>query len=207
MKLWTLPRTALGLGATVAVLGAGLAQVATANAATTVTYPTTCTQPVLYQPFLPFLDGNWYSLTPGESYDAFDGGGWTLSASATVNSATVQDGTSGSVLTLPKGAKAVSPPLCVNNTYPYARMMLQGANSGAVTFSIAYMTTTGNYGSAKPIGTVNAPSAWGLSPQVKLASGPYTGWNYAILTIVGAGSKTTSTSSLYNLYLDPRMKH
>ena len=202
MKLRTLARGTAGMAVLAALMTAGTAQATT-------TYPTTCTEPVLYQPFLPFLDGNWYSLTPGESYDEFDAGSWTLSGGATTVSTTLQDGTTGLVLSMPKGAKAVSPPLCVNNTYPYMRMLEKAANAGSLTFSIAYMTSTGKYGSARTIGTVTPSSsgAWALSSQVKLASGPYTGWNYGILTITGGGSKSTSTSSLYNLYLDPRMKH
>jgi hypothetical protein len=205
MKLRTLARGTAGMAVLAGLLSAAPAYAATSS----VTYPTTCTSPVLYQPFLPFLDGNWYSLTPGESYDNFDGGSWTLSGGATTTSTTLQDGTTGLVLSLPKGSKAVSPPLCLNNTYPYMRVMEQAANAGQLSFAISYMSTTGTYGSSKSIGSVTPSStgAWALSSQLRLSSGPYTGWNYAILTITGAGSKTTSTSSLYNLYLDPRMKH
>jgi hypothetical protein len=183
----------------------GLLAASSAQATTTVT--TTCTEPVLYQPFLPFLDGNWYSLTPGESYDNFDGTGWTLSNGANISTSTLQDGSTGSVLTLPKGAKAVSPQLCVNNTYPYMRMMLHAINGGSLSFTISYMSTSG-WKTAQSIGSVSTSStAWVLTNQVKLASGPYSGWNYAQVTITGGGTKTTSTSSMYNLYLDPRMKH
>ena len=198
MKLRTLAR-----GMTGVVMLAALVSAGTAQAATT----TTCTQPMLYQPFLPFLDGNWYSPAPGESYDNFDAGSWTLSGGAKTTSTTLKDGTTGLVLTLPKGAKAVSPPLCVNNTYPYMRTMENAANGGQLTFAISYLQTSGAWKAAQSIGTITPATAWSLSAQLKLAAGPYTGWNYAVLTITGAGSKTTSTSSLYNLYFDPRMQH
>ena len=69
---------------------------------------TTCTEPTLYQPFLPFGDENWYSLTPGESADNFAGTGWTLGGGATIVTTTLYDGAQGSVLDLPTNAKAVN---------------------------------------------------------------------------------------------------
>jgi hypothetical protein len=203
MKLWTLVRCSVGLTLLAALFTAGPAQ------AVTSTYATSCTEPVLYQPFLPFLDGNWYSLTPGEAYDEFDAGGWTLSNGAATVSTALQDGTTGLTLSLPKGSKAVSPPLCVNNTYPYMRMMEKSPNGGSLTFAISYLANTGTYGAAKTIGSITPAStgAWALSSQVRIPTGPYSGWNYAVLTITAGGRVSTSTSSLYNLYLDPRMKH
>ena len=200
MKLRTLRRGSLALSVLVALVSAGSAQAATIS--------TTCTEPVLYQPFLPYLDGNWYSLTPGESYDEFNGTGWTLSSGAGITTTTLQDGSTGSVLTLPRGSKAVSPPLCLNNTYPYLRTMLHASAGGSIIFSISYLSTSGTYSSPKTIGTVTTTSTgWVLTSQVRIPSGPYTGWNYGRLTMTGGGSKTTSTASTYNLYLDPRMKH
>lgn len=201
MKLRTLTRCSLGLSVVVALLSAGSAQAATSVS-------TTCTAPVLYQPFLQYNDSNWYSLTPGQSYDNFSGTGWTLSGGAAVSTNTLADGYTGSTLNLPRGAKAVSPELCVDNAYPYMRTMLKALNGGSVSFTISYMLTTGAWGSAKNIGTVSSGNtSWLLTGQVNLASGPYTGWNYAQVTITGGGKTTTSTSSIYNLYLDPRMKH
>ena len=46
-----------------------------------------------------------------------------------------------------------------------------------------------------------------LSGKIRIPSGPYTGWNYAQLSFVGGGSQTTSDGQVYNIYLDPRMKH
>ena len=201
MNLRTLRRCSLGLSALVALLSAGSAEAATSVS-------TTCTSPVLYQPFLQYNDSNWYSLAPGGTYDSFTGSGWTLSGGAKISATVLGDGYTGSVLTLPPGSKAVSPSLCLNNTYPYMRTMFQQAGGGSANFAISYMLTSGAWGASKNIGSVTSPNtSWMLTGQVNLASGPYSGWNYAQVTITGGGKLSTSTSSIYNLYLDPRMKH
>ena len=199
MKLRNLTRCSLGLSVVVALLCAGSAQAATVS--------TTCTAPIVYQPFLPLGDSNWYALAPGESYDNFTGTGWTLSNGASISTTTLADGSTGSVLNVPYGGKVVSPVLCVNNTYPYMRMMLKTVGGGSVSFAISYMLNTGAWKSPQSVGSVTSSSTnWALTGQVGLASGPYTGWNYAQVTMTGGGKTTTSASSIYNLYLDPRMK-
>src|SRR6202035_3268533 len=95
MKPRTLRRSSIGLSIAVAMLLAGSAEAATVS--------TTCTAPALYQPFLSYLDGNGYSLAPGESIDNFSATGWTLSGGAKISTTKLADGTTGSVLTLPPG--------------------------------------------------------------------------------------------------------
>src|SRR5437763_11943553 len=149
MRKFTVLSGALVLSVAAMVLTAGPAQ-----ASTTVT--TTCTAPVLYQPFLPWNDGNWYSLLPGESYDNVDGTGWTLSNGASLQAATLYDATQGSVLTLPSGAKAVSPVLCLNNTFPYMRMMLHSVAAGSVSFYISYLQSNGVWKTPQSTGSVTS---------------------------------------------------
>ena len=187
----------LGLGA----LAAGLMTVLPAQATAETT--TTCTEPVLSQPFLAFGDESWYSLTPGESNDNFAATGWTLSGGAKVVTTSLYDRTQGSVLELPTNAKAVSPATCVNNSYPYLRTMVR-SYGGGVKVSIAYANTSGGWGSAKQAGEVKSTkSEWQVSNKVKLESGPYTGWHLAQFTLTGTGN--SAHSEIYNFYLDPRM--
>lgn len=214
MKLRTLTLASVLTTACVALLSSGPAQAFRVPNGTSSTsskssgVSTNCTEPAVSQPFLSFGDSSWYSLAPGESYDQFTAAGWTLSNGAYIGSSTLQDGTTGSVLVLPNGSQAVSPPLCVDNSYPYLKAMLQAVHGGSVTFSISYMTTTGTYGSLRTDNAQTPTGAWKLSSELGLGSGPYTGWNYAILTITGGGGKLAgAASSLYNLYFDPRMKH
>ena len=67
------------------------------------------------KPLLSFGDSNWYTLTPGESLDNFDGGGWTLTGGAQIQTTDLADGQTGSVLDLPSGSTAVSPTICVDS--------------------------------------------------------------------------------------------
>src|SRR5215213_4598440 len=87
----------------------------------------TCTQPAVSQPFLSYGDSAWYSIVPGQTYNNFDGKGWTLSAGASLTKATLASGGTGQVLKLPVNGKAVSPAMCVNNLYPYLRTLVSSA--------------------------------------------------------------------------------
>jgi hypothetical protein len=187
----------VGLSALVACLAASPSP---AIAETT----TTCTEPVLSQPFLAFGDENWYSLAPGESYDSFAGSGWTLSGGAKIATTTLYDGTQGYVLELPTSAQAVSPATCVNNSYPYLRTIVRSSSGGGAKISIAYETASG-WGGSKATGEVKSTSTtWQLSNKIKVETGPYTGWHLAQFTLVGTGK--SAHAQIYNFYLDPRMR-
>src|ERR1700733_8620297 len=112
----------IGIGAAVAAFGAvpgqAVAQGATSTTATSGTAATsvdtsTWANPLLTQPFLAWGDSNWYALAPGETADAFGGAGWGLTGGAKVATTTLKDGTTGSVLDLPRGSTAVSPKVCL----------------------------------------------------------------------------------------------
>src|ERR1035438_2145816 len=116
----------VGLGVVIAALGAAPAQAATTPVDTSM-----CTPPVFAQPFLSWQDTNSYTLVSGQQADNFSGAGWVLSGGAKIVTATLADGTTGSVLDMPAGAQAVSPTICVESDYPDARMMvsnLSGSN-------------------------------------------------------------------------------
>lgn len=194
------------LGSGSLALAIGLLTCASAQATQAVT--TSCSEPAATQPFLPFGDSNYYVPVPGESYDKVSGTGWTLSNGASLQSTTLYDGTQGRVLNLPKGAQAVTPQVCINNTYPYLRTMLHSIAGGSVSMYVSYLQSDGSWKSLTLTGSASTPSpSWALSGNIHLASGPYSGWNYAKLTFVGGGNQTGSATQLYNIYLDPRMKH
>ncbi len=161
----------------------------------------TCPTPTLSQPFLSIGDTNWYTLVPGEFADNFAGTGWTLTGGASITTTKLADGTTGSVLVLPAGARAVSPAMCVSGGYPTARMVtrvLAGTSSSATTF---YVSPAG----AKTLSggmPVLATPTWGVSAPVSVASGT-TAAQMVQFTLVEAN--TAPTVQVYDLYVDPRM--
>lgn len=198
MKIRKLFRGAAGVGAALSLLAVGAAPAAAQS--------TACNPPAPSQPFLSFGDSSWYVPAPGESYDNFAGKGWTLSGGASIQRTGLYDGTRGNVLDLPAGASAVSPATCVNNLYPYLRTMVKDTNGGSVGVFISYQNLDGSWSSKKSAGLAKSPSSpWALSNDVMLPAGSFSGWLYARVTLVGQGSSTDN--QIYNLYLDPRMKH
>src|SRR5438874_1204907 len=99
------------------VFGAASAQAATSPAKET----SQCKEPTLTQPFQDAGDNNYYVLAPGQTPGNFEGTGWTLSGGASIKTTTLADGSTGYVLDLPSGSKAVSPSFCVTSLYPTER--------------------------------------------------------------------------------------
>jgi len=187
-----------------------------------------CSDPVLTQPFTAFNDQNYYMLVPGESADNFDGGGWTLTGGASVTTTTLADGSSGSVLDLPSGATAVSPDVCVNSNYPTARTMVNDvAGFGAVLFSVSYQGPAP--AAAPPPGSAAAPppgpgpgagsyqgpgpgsrwlrgagpgGGWSLSNPLQLNAPNVADWEIAHFRFTSIGSQN-SDFQLYDFYVDP----
>ena len=210
----------IGIGAAVAAFGAvpaqAVAQDATSTTATSGTAATSvdtssCANPLLTQPFLAWGDTNWYALAPGETADAFGGAGWTLTGGAKIVTTTLKDGTTGSVLDLPRGSTAVSPKVCLTSAYPTARMMIRDvsdSNGGSVGFSVSYAgTSTANSplqtGSFKTTGSAGVAGNWFLSAPADLDPSTSPGWQVMQITLTANGSKEFQA---YNLYLDPMMR-
>lgn len=194
MKQYLFSRRALGWATVLAGLALVPAQAASASALT-------CPTPVLSQPFSALGDTNQYALAPGQAVDNFTGAGWTLSGGASITAAALADGTTGSVLNLPAGSRAVSPAMCVTGGYPAARMVTRTLGTGAsagMTFSVSPAGTTAKSGGMPVLST---PS-WAASAPVSVAPGN-TAAEMVQFTLVG-GAKAP-TEQVYNLYVDPRM--
>ena len=167
-----------------------------------------CTDPVLTQPFTAFNDQNYYMLAPGESADNFDGGGWTLTGGASITTTTLADGSTGLVLDLPSGATAVSPDVCVNSDYPTARAMVNDvAGDGEVRFSAAYDRPGDGAARDKRRGahwltSSDEGAGWSLSPSVELHPPKGTDWTIAHFRFSSSGSDD-SDFQLYDFYVDP----
>ena len=166
----------------------------------------TCATPPLSQPFSAFNDFAYYALAPGESTsEGFLGDGWTLLGGASAISATLPDGTTGNVLDLPSGSLAISPPMCVDLTYPKARTMVRNViGGGGVKVYVSYADSTG-WGKAKDGGNAHGRgNAWGASDKLNTNCGKDPGWQLARFAFAPEGEH--NDYQLYNFYVDPYAK-
>ena len=201
-------RVALASGIAAVFATAAFASSASASLLQLRANTSSCTYPALTQPFLSDGDANWYTLAPGQTVDNFDGSGWTLRNGAKVTSTTVAGGMPGSVLDLPNGAQAVSPPMCVDQGFPTARMMVRSVKgSGSVDVSATYegISLLGlRLSLARDGGSVRGADAWAPSNEVDVRPDDRDGWQVVRFTFTARGSR--SQSQIYNYYVDPRMK-
>jgi hypothetical protein len=167
-----------------------------------------CSYPSLTQPFISSGDSSLYMLAPGQVVDSFSGSGWSLSGGAKVKAATLESGRAGSVLDLPSGARAVSPPICVDEGFQTARMMarsVKGAGSVHVSATYEGIALLGiPLSLARDSGSVRGGSAWAPSDPVNVRPDSRSGWQVVRFTFVAQGFG--SESQIYNYYVDPRMK-
>jgi hypothetical protein len=197
MKCLISPK-ALG-GAALATLAAAFA----AGPAQASVNTSQCSAPQYSQPFSYAGDNNWYTLPGGESYDSFGGQGWELSGGARLVTETLSDGTSGQVLDLPSGSKAVSPVICVTSEYPTARGIVRNVNGSEGVFFYVEYEGTNTWGKPKNTGQIHGEhAAWTLVTPVNLQPENTAGLQPMRITLVPGGNR--SDFEVYNLYFDPR---
>lgn len=199
-------RGRLGLAAAVAVFFASVPGVALAGSAPpagTTTSTPTCNAPALAQVYSWAQDTNWYTPVPGEKWDGMSSSGWTLSGGAKIVSTTLADGVRGNVLDLPSGSKAVTPQMCVSNSYPFGRTEMKNIKGSAgVAISVSYLGAK-SWGPNLASGTQTGTSTvWSLPIPFAVPNSTVSGWQYAKFTFAAQGS--SSEYQLSNLYIDPR---
>jgi hypothetical protein len=164
----------------------------------------TCNAPALAQVYSWAQDVNWYAPVPGESWDSFSSGGWTLSGGAKVVSVTLADGLKGNVLDMPSGSKAITPQLCISNSYPFGRTEMKNVKGTAgVAISVSYLGAKGWGGNVNSGSQAAVSTVWSLPSPFTIPASSVTGWQYAKFTFTAQGS--SSEYQLSNLYIDPRM--
>lgn len=164
-----------------------------------------CSAAEYFQPFLYASDSNWYSPIPGESYDNLGGAGWQLYGGAKLVSTTLSDGSTGTILDLPSGSKAVTPVLCVTSEYPTARGIVRNLKGAEGVFFYVEYEGTGTWGHPKNTGQIHGTgTAWTLVTPVNLQPEKTAGLQPMRITLVPGGS--TSDFQVYNLFVDPRMR-
>ncbi len=144
-----------------------------------------CTPSVLSQPFTPWGDSASYELVPGGD---FESSSWTLRGGARRVAGSEPYAATGSLgswsLSLPAGASAQSPPVCVGASYPTARFFIAG--SGVVALSVV------DDGLVIPAGVAIAPGNWQPvpvmlteSPLLGLLSGGSANVSLQLTTVLG----------------------
>ncbi len=162
-----------------------------------------CAVPPLTQPFLQYGDSNWYAAAPGESADNFAGTGWTLTGGATIWSVHLIDGVTGNVLTLPAGATAISPPMCVNSTFPSARTFLREFPDASLTVSVSYASQPG----FQNVGELSGmPRWWSLSGSMDIETSSLVGWDQGTFELVNNGGSGSGPVQVYDFLVDPYNK-
>jgi hypothetical protein len=189
-----------GLGASPALANASLLE----SLMNTPTSTSACVAPYVSQPFLSVNDTNLYALLPGETPDNFAGAGWTLVDGARIVSATLADGQTGSVLDLPSGSVAISPPICITSSYPTARTEVQNVRGAeGVFFNVSYAQANG-WSAPRNTGQVHGRlSNWTLSDPINIQPSNAPGWQLVRFGFLPGGSH--SDFRIYNFFVDPRM--
>lgn len=164
-----------------------------------------CRTPEPFQAFSYAKDSSWYTSITGDTSNSFSGQGWTLSGGARIVTTTLSDGSTGQVLDLPSGSRAVSPVICVTSEYPTARGIVRDVRGAeGVQFGVEYEGTN-TWEQPKNTGQIHgAQSAWTLVNSVNVQPSGKPGWQPMRITLIPGGK--TSEFQVYNLFIDPRMR-
>jgi hypothetical protein len=160
-----------------------------------------CPGQTFAQTFAELGDLSYYTQVPSPTAESAEG--WELSGGAAVVPATLGDGSEGSVIDLPAGAVAVSPPTCVTLQYPTARVFTNSvAGIAALQVTVVYASSHKNV--AKVGGSPEA--GWTLSEpfEVKPQLGGRLEETREVRFVFTANGKHSDTQ-LDGLFVDPRM--
>jgi hypothetical protein len=197
-------RVALGLALAAASLLIGLCFAGSAQAALISTGA--CSDAALSQPFAQWGDTSSYELVPGGDFEG-SLSGWSLDGGAQRVAGGEPFELTGSAdsLTLPDGASAQSPFVCVNASYPTFRFFAR--NHGLLSTVLVQVVLKTVLGSvALPLGAVALSGEW--APTLPMLTGSLVGGLLSGGTAQVALRFTalTGSSDIDDVYVDPRMK-
>jgi hypothetical protein len=168
--------------------------------------PEGCAAQSFSQPFTAFHDFNYYKLVHGGEFNGpFEG--WVLKGGAHIIQTTRPDGTTGGVLDMPAGSRAIAPPVGVTLQDRTARVWVRDVKGAeGVDAKVAYPYTN-SWQYPQSVGHVHGQhTSWTLStpfnvqPQI---AGSKEGLR--IVRFVFDASATDETQ-LFALWVDPRMR-
>ena len=142
--------------------------------------------------FAAWGDNALYTLAPGGNFES-RAAGWTLTGSARVDAGGSGFAPGAYSLSVPAGASALSPLICVEKNYPSWRFAAK-SGGGKVAVEVLYPKKT------KDSGTVTPSGGWSLSPVLRFSTGQFTGATYIQIRFTAVGQRV----QLDDVYIDPR---
>jgi hypothetical protein len=160
-------RSKLRIGSTTVIGAAALfLSAATASAGLLAPPAPSCDAQPLSTPFAPWMDLAEYTPLSGGSFET-SAGGWTLTGGSQVvagNESFDVSGPGSSSLSLPAGASATSPAICVGLAHPTMRFFAKSNGGGLLGVSLMRVDVlfVNNLGlvSSLPIGLVTGSASW-----------------------------------------------
>jgi hypothetical protein len=155
-----------------------------------------CSGRVLSQPFAPWSDSATYFPAPGGTFES-GAPGWTLTGGAAVTPGGNSYLSDGSALSLPAGASATSPAICVDLGSPTVRAFTNSSRGTVVVSVIAA-------GLSLTVGTISPAGAWRPTPTMVFLTNT--------LAILSATGTTTASfrftavggdAKVDDVYVDP----
>lgn len=124
-----------------------------------------CGPQPLAHTFMPWLDASWYEAAPDGGLEA-GGAGWALGDGAAVVTGNDPYEPGTSALSLPAGASATTPPICVDLAHPTLRFFARGG-SGVLLVTALFRDALGLQ-HALPVGALTAGGDWAPSPVLAI---------------------------------------
>ncbi len=161
-----------------------------------------CDNPVSSQVFAPWYDPSYYFLAPDGGFEN-GADGWALDG-ASVVPGNHSYGPGSSSLSLPGGASATSPAVCVGIEHPTFRFFVR-RDGGSALSAVLRVEVVMADGSIDTLGVIGGTSSWDPSPITVIGAN--------LLPLVTGGSSTdvsfrfTSLSGSWQIddvYVDPR---
>jgi len=152
---------------------AAVACAAPAHAAT-LSNPYNCApSPTLSQPFAGWSDFAAYTPLGGGSFET-GAAGWTLTGGAAVTAGNEPFNLGGrgeNSLSLPAGSSAVSAPICIDETYPFYRLLARntGALTSALHMEVLFLDAKGNVKATKSLDHRAGSTAWAPTGAARIS--------------------------------------
>jgi hypothetical protein len=137
-------------------------------------------------------DNALYTLAPGGNFET-GAAGWTLTGAARVEAGGSGFAPGTRSLSIPAGASALSPPICVEKNYPSWRFAVK-SDGGKVAVEVLYPKKTKDSGTLVPSG------GWSLSPVLRFTTGQFKGATEIQIRFTASGQRV----QLDDVYIDPR---